>query len=143
MSSYPRAPSATSSASRPSTPPLSKTQIQTFLSSGLLVVPHLSSDELQDALDGLDQTIRKYGVDPSTPSTLLETGHNLTELSSTNGSGGVLDIFYPSWKMSIALNKRLFQMTSQLWSETYCYSGEEFEQLDEEDRWKVRIVLKI
>lgn len=136
MSSYPRAPSATSSASRPSTPPLSKTQIQTFLSSGLLVVPHLSSDELQDALDGLDQTIRKYGVDPSTPSTLLETGHNLTELSSTNGSGGVLDIFYPSWKMSIALNKRLFQMTSQLWSETYCYSGEEFEQLDEEDRWK-------
>lgn len=100
------------------------------------MVPHLSPEELQEALDGLDQTIRKYDVDPSTSSTLLETGHNLTKLSSTNGSGGVLDIFYPSWKMSLALNERLFQMTSQLWREAYCHSGEDYDQLDEEERHK-------
>jgi hypothetical protein len=41
-----------------------------------------------------------------------------------NLSGGVLDIFYPTWKMKIATNEKLFLMTCQLWKETYCHSGE-------------------
>ena len=39
--------------------------------------------------------------------------------------GGVLDIFYPEWKMKIATNETLFRMTCQLWREAYCHSGEE------------------
>ena len=39
--------------------------------------------------------------------------------------GGVLDIFYPEWKMKIATNERLFRMTCQLWKEAYYHNGEE------------------
>ena len=34
--------------------------------------------------------------------------------------GGVLDVFYPKWKMKIATNELLFKMTCQLWKEAYC-----------------------
>ena len=44
-------------------------------------------------------------------------------------SGGVLDIFYPDWKMKIATNEVLFRMTCQLWKEAYCHSGETLEDL--------------
>ena len=44
-----------------------------------------------------------------------------------NIPGGVLDIFYPEWKMKIAANEALFRMTCQLWKEAYCYSGEKLE----------------
>lgn len=40
-------------------------------------------------------------------------------------AGGVLDIFYPDWKMKIAANEKLFRMTCQLWKEAYCHSGED------------------
>lgn len=43
--------------------------------------------------------------------------------------GGVLDVFYPDWKMRIAANERLFNMTRQLWREAYCHSAEELGDL--------------
>ena len=43
-------------------------------------------------------------------------------------SGGVLDIFYPEWKMKIATNETLFKMTCQLWKEAYFHSDEQFEE---------------
>ena len=48
-----------------------------------------------------------------------------TFLLNINILGGVLDIFYPEWKMKIATNERLFRMTCQLWKEAYYHNGEE------------------
>mmetsp|Transcript_41185 Transcript_41185/g.74238 ORF Transcript_41185/g.74238 Transcript_41185/m.74238 type:complete len:326 (-) Transcript_41185:1125-2102(-) len=44
-------------------------------------------------------------------------------------TGGVLDIFYPDWKMKITTNETLFRMTCQLWKEAYCHTGESLEDL--------------
>ena len=103
--------------------PLTPDQINTYHRDGILVVHDLlSHSELLEARAGLANTLLKEnGVDVCNLST---TGHNLINASSTNGAGGVLDIFYPDWKMKIATNERLFHMTCQLWKETYCYSGE-------------------
>ena len=101
------------------TQPLTPDQINTYHRDGILVVHDLlSQSELLEARAGLANTLQnEYGVDICNLST---TGHNLINASSTNGAGGVLDIFYPSWKMKIATNERLFHMTRQLWKETYC-----------------------
>jgi hypothetical protein len=104
-------------------------QIATYLRDGVLVVSNLlSPTEINAAQTSLAQTLLKdLNVDINN---LEETGHNLTKASSTNGAGGVLDIFYPEWKMSIATNERLFRMTCQLWKEAYC-NGEN----DDDVRW--------
>ncbi|KAL7491398.1 hypothetical protein ACHAWT_000762 [Skeletonema menzelii] len=98
---------------------LSPEQISTYLRDGVLVVDNLlSPSEIIEAQTSLAQTLlNDLEVDISN---LEETGHNLTKASSTNGAGGVLDIFYPEWKMNIATNEQLFRMTSQLWKEAYC-----------------------
>ncbi len=91
---------------------LSTEQVQSFQNDGVLVVPNvLSSNEIRLALDGLHTSLLKYGVDTQN---LKETGHNLVKLSSTNGSGGVLDLFYPNFKLDIATNENLFRITSEL-----------------------------
>ncbi|KAL7524782.1 hypothetical protein ACHAXR_000713, partial [Thalassiosira sp. AJA248-18] len=55
--------------------------------------------------------------------------NSMLPASYFNTSGGVLDIFYPDWKMNIATNETLFRMTCQLWKETYCHAGEKLEEL--------------
>jgi hypothetical protein len=108
---------------------LSPEQISTYLHDGILVVDNLlSPSEINEAQTSLAQTLlNDHNVDIAN---LEETGHNLTKASSTNGAGGVLDIFYPEWKMGIATNERLFRMTCQLWKEAYC-NGEK----EEDVRW--------
>lgn len=116
---------------------LTPEQVEEFKRNGLLVLSHhLSPDELRDAHMALRQTLQKYGVDSSSSESLWSTGNNLASLSSTNGSGGVLDVFYPRWKMGIALNHRLFAITKQLWRECYCYNGEDINDLSEGEKWK-------
>ena len=99
-------------------------QVFTYLNDGVLVVDNLLSPyEVSDAQTSLAQTLLDdLNVDVSN---LDETGHNLTKASSTNGAGGVLDIFYPLWKMKIATNEKLFRMTCQLWKEAYCNGEKE------------------
>lgn len=108
---------------------LSPEQISTYLRDGILVVDNLlSSSEIVEAQTSLAKTLlNDLNVDISN---LEETGHNLTKASSTNGAGGVLDIFYPEWKMNIATNEQLFRMTCQLWKEAYCNGDTE-----EDVRW--------
>ena len=98
---------------------LTPDQINTFHRDGILVVHDLlSHTELIEARSGMTNTLQnEYGVDVRNLST---TGHNLLAASSTNGAGGVLDIYYPDWKMKIATNERLFRMTGRLWKEAYC-----------------------
>ncbi|EED87622.1 predicted protein [Thalassiosira pseudonana CCMP1335] len=112
----------------PDEAPLTPQQIASYLREGILVVDNLlSPEELSSAHHGLVQTLRgDYGVDVHH---LEETGHGLMGASSTNGAGGVLDVFYPEWKMKIATNETLFQITCQLWKAAYCHDGEELEDL--------------
>jgi hypothetical protein len=50
---------------------------------------------------------------------LQEQAKAFAQLSSTNGSGGVLDLFYDDWKLKVATNPTLFAMTTQLWKAAY------------------------
>ncbi|GAX24710.1 hypothetical protein FisN_4Hh268 [Fistulifera solaris] len=113
---------------------LSEEQIATFLNQGILVVPNvLSQEEVTEALSGLYETLASHGVEAHN---LEETGKHLQQLSSTGGSGGVLDLFYAEWKFKISTNSKLFHLTSQLWKAAYCYQGETKEQLHTEQfKW--------
>lgn len=114
--------------------PLSTDQTQSFVEDGVLVVPGvLNQEELKDAQEGLKSTLREHGVDTNN---LTETGQHLRELSSTNGSGGVLDLFYDAWKMRVATNPKLFAITKQLWKNSYCWQGEPQSEVGEDVfRW--------
>jgi hypothetical protein len=113
---------------------LSVEQIQEYLDFGILVVPNiLTPQEVSNALQGLSETLLQYGIDAND---LEATGHNLASLSSTNGSGGVLDIFYEDWTMYIASHPKLFQVTTELWEKAYCHDGQKKEGLAEYDIFK-------
>lgn len=89
-------------------------QVKTFQKDGILVVDNILTDyEVRVATEGLRQTLLRFNVDTNN---LTETAHHLRDLSSTGGSGGVLDLFYPPFKMDIACNEKLFGATSELWS---------------------------
>jgi hypothetical protein len=107
---------------------LTAAQIQTFSKDGVLVVENLLSlDELNAAIAGLSETLLEHSVDPAD---LEQTGHVLTSLSSTNGSGGVLDLFYDEWKLQIiATHPDLFAATTQLWEAAYCHNNEQKQDL--------------
>lgn len=114
---------------------LSKEQIETFLKDGVLVVEGmLDSAQVEAGLSGMSATLAAAGVDSSD---LPNTGHGLEKLSSTNGSGGVLDLFYDDWKCEIATNPKLFAATTELWEAAFCHKGEAREELEDGDvfRW--------
>jgi hypothetical protein len=115
-------------------PVLTDEQVQEFVEQGVLVVDDiLTADEVNAALMGLSETLSRYGVNTND---LDATGHALSPLSSTNGSGGVLDLFYEDWKMTIASHPLLFRATTQLWGAAYCHRGEQKEEVSQEDMFK-------
>jgi hypothetical protein len=113
---------------------LTEDQIQEFVQHGVLVVSDiLTTQEVNDAMLGLEQTLIRHGVDTND---LEGTGRGLAQLSSTNGSGGVLDLFYDDWKMAIASHPRLFRATTQLWEAAYCHKGEQRNEIPRDDMFK-------
>jgi hypothetical protein len=113
---------------------LSSDQIQQFLEDGVLVVENvLTKEEVEKSLEGLSQTLVRHGVQ-SIDVDDEESARAFSKLSTTNGSGGVLDIFYEDWKMDIATNSKLFEMTTQLWNAAYCHEGENQESLSPESQ---------
>jgi hypothetical protein len=102
---------------------LTPSQIETYLQDGVLVVDTIfTKDEIEAAIHGLHHTLsHEYSIDVNN---LLETGYHLTSLSSTNGSGGVLDVFYSDFKLAVGSNKRLFQATTELWKAAYHHDKE-------------------
>lgn len=100
---------------------LSAAQIAAFIRDGVVVVPGvLSAEQLDRARGGLGETLRKFHVDPSD---LEATGGNLSRLSSTGGAGGVLDVFYPSWKLQLTLDHQRYHDTvADLFDATYARS---------------------
>lgn len=118
---------------------LSPSQIETYLQNGVLVADNIfTEDEIQAAIDGLHSTFsQEYQIDVHN---LLETGHRLCSLSSTNGSGGVLDVFYPDFKLNIGSHPRLFQATTELWKAAYHYDehalSASFDVIDDDEYCK-------
>jgi hypothetical protein len=49
----------------------------------------------------------------------------LSTLSSTHGAGGILDVFYPDWKLKLCEHPTIFLIMSELWEHSYC-SGLEY-----------------
>jgi hypothetical protein len=98
------------------------------------VVNVLDGTELQAAWQCLHESLaNSSGVKMDN---LVHTGHQLRQLSSTNGSGGVLDIFYDPWKLSIATNPTLFALTTELWEGAYCHRGERKDDPAINDRFR-------
>ena len=113
---------------------LSASQIETFLRDGVVVVDDiLSPHEVDSALQGLKASLARHGVDTDD---LLGTGDKLRSLSSTNGSGGVLDLVYDKWKLDIALNAKLFEVTTELWRAGFCHKSETREHVADEEGYK-------
>lgn len=113
---------------------LSQEQIHTFCHDGVLVVDSvLTPSQVEAAQRGLSETLARYGVDLDHLDT---TGGALQNLSSTNGSGGVLDLFYEDWKMEVATNPRLWNITTKLWESAYNHCGEKKGDLQDEDNKK-------
>jgi len=104
-------------------PLLSPQQLDTYQREGVLVVENvLNKAELEAARSGLTATLQKHGVDPHH---LATTGHHLAGLSSTGGSGGVLDVFYEDWQIAVATNEKFFRITTELWRAAYSYRKED------------------
>lgn len=101
---------------------LTESQVETFLKDGVLVADNIfTNEEIEEAIQGLHQTFwRDYRINVND---LKKSGHRLTYLSSTHGAGGVLDVFYPSFKLELASNPKLFQATTELWSHAYENEG--------------------
>jgi hypothetical protein len=51
---------------------------------------------------------------------LKKTAANISALSSTNGAGGILDIFYADWKLKVNENKKIVGIIQELWENSYC-----------------------
>ena len=104
---------------------LTKDEIKEFIDAGVVVVPNvLNNDEINDIINDWDKTLLKYGINSDN---LDETAHNLGKLSSTNGAGGIVDLFYPSWRLNIATNSKIFNIVSTLWEYTYACNHELFQ----------------
>jgi hypothetical protein len=103
---------------------LSAEQIQEYMENGVLVVENvLSACEVEDAKKGFGQSLQVRGVHCFRKED-YESALAFDRLSSTNGSGGVLDIFYDDWKMfGVSTHPKLFGITSQLWKAAYNQGG--------------------
>ena len=115
---------------------LSPTQIEEFVEKGVLVVDNvLSEKEIEEAKNGFRRSLQERGVD-SFDEENLDAARAFEKLSSTNGSGGVLDIFYDDWKLKgIATSEKLFSMTVQLWKAMYQHGGADKESLPSDQRF--------
>eukprot|EP00934_Nitzschia_sp_Nitz4_P007019 Nitzschia sp. Nitz4//scaffold41_size133979//109106//110206//NITZ4_003367-RA/size133979-processed-gene-0.265-mRNA-1//-1//CDS//3329551530//7009//frame0 len=116
---------------------LTEEQVNKFLSEGILVVDDvLTKSETLQALEGMQNTLHRHGVE-SLDEEDIDSAKRFSNLSSTNGSGGVLDIFYEPWKFEVATHPNLFAITQQLWEAAYCHKGETREEMnpDEAFRW--------
>ena len=99
-------------------PVLSEEQVQQFLRDGVLVVPGiLTPEEVAATREGLHTFLRtRHGVEVED---LDRTASSLRDLSSTNGSGGVLNIYYPPWKLRLVQHEKIFRVLSELWAASY------------------------
>jgi ectoine hydroxylase-related dioxygenase (phytanoyl-CoA dioxygenase family) len=95
---------------------LSDKQITEFKEHGVLVVDNVLNDmEIAEAREGLYLSLTHREINIHDESTIP----NLAKLSSTHGSGGVLDIFYDDWKLKLFEHEKILQIVQALWRETF------------------------
>jgi hypothetical protein len=113
-------------------------QIDEYVTNGVLVVDNiLTPVEVERAIEGFHQSLKDRGVHSLDHATEdVDSATAFAALSSTNGSGGVLDIFYDDWKLEIATHPKLFAATQQLWKEGYNMGGPPKESIASENRFK-------
>lgn len=116
---------------------LSQFQIKKYLEDGVLVVDNvLSESEVDEAKNGLMQSLKIRGIE-SFNANDERSAVAFKKLSSTNGSGGVLDIFHDDWKLKIiASHPKLFSITQQLWKAAYNCGRESKESLPDCERFR-------
>lgn len=115
-------------------PILTAAQLETFATDGVLVVENfLSETDIERYKTDIHNTLARHGVDTLN---LNSSGQQLAALSSTNGSGGVLDIFYEKWKIELATNPNLFAMTCELWANCLYSDGESKPEVTNRDYYK-------
>jgi CheY-like chemotaxis protein len=91
--------------------------VESFLDNGVVVIPNvLTAEEIAEARQGFHQTLRSYGCDVED---LEHTAKALEKLSSTYGSGGVLDLFYFDWKLRLNENPKVVVSLQTLWKHSY------------------------
>lgn len=97
--------------------------IEEFQREGVAVITNvLSEEEVAIMRSEYHKTLSEdYGVDADN---LEATKHNLEKLSSTKGSGGILDLFYHDWKLRLNEDERVVSIMQQLWYATYANSDQ-------------------
>lgn len=97
--------------------PVTIEHIECYLRDGFVVIPNvLSPEEVQSARDGLHRMLLDHGVDAKD---LEHTGKALEKMSSTYGSGGVLDMFYFPWKLQLNEHPKVVAALAALWAASY------------------------
>lgn len=77
----------------------------------------LNEERIREVRASFHTSLRDvYNVDYDN---LSSTCQNLKALSSTNGAGGILDLFYFDWKLALNEDPVIFQVMQELWSATY------------------------
>ena len=78
---------------------LEQKYVDEFMRCGIVVIPNiLSAKEITQSRRGFHDDLNKIGCDPSN---LMDTAGALSKVSSTGGAGGILDLFYSSWKLAL------------------------------------------
>lgn len=90
--------------------------IEHFRKYGYVVVSVFSPEEVAIARQGLANTLKRHHV---CVEDLEHTAANLKALSSTNGAGGILDLFYEDWKFRLNEDERVVSLMRGLWAATY------------------------
>ena len=101
----------------PSSLILKGAQLRQFAEDGVLVVPRAQLDLSESAVDAFRARLaavlkERVGCDVAR---LDETAAGLARLSSTNGAGGILDIFYEDFQLSLAEHPAIAMVVSDLW----------------------------
>lgn len=105
---------------------LGEEQVEEFKKRGVIVVKNVYSKEEVEAIRReMHQHLQSsVGLDVDD---LPGTASSLSKLSSTAGAGGILDVFYASWKLKINEDMRLFSLASELWRRTYAENSPPFQ----------------
>jgi len=99
--------------------------VEAFVRDGVVVVPGvLSAETVAQVRAAYHATLLEYGVDAKD---LDGTACNVAALSSTGGSGGVLDLFYEPWKLALVEHAGIVRVLQTLWTHTYATNGAPFE----------------
>lgn len=104
---------------------LNPSQVHHFQEYGVLIIENvLSIEEIEHTRKNFHHCLMKYGFNTNNPN---ETAINLQKISSTNGAGGILDIFYEDFKLKLNEHEKIVDIIQDLWANTYAVNHPFFE----------------